>query len=184
MFLKARGTSEPGDFGVIVGDPLVRAVTASIPTARGYAVQVSVLSVSCPKVNRDCNDLQYPADMSQTCVAEKRNGSVTIGANDIVDRLSKQSAACPNQKFALVGYSQGASVARAASVRVDPAIYSKIVALVMFGDPGLKSTQTIRRSPAFPAALQSKLRENCASGDRVRIPSTPDLYTIAYNNIR
>jgi hypothetical protein len=111
--------------------------------------------------------------MSQTCVAEKRNGSVTTGANDIVDRLNKQSASCPNQKFALVGYSQGASVARAASVRIDPIIYPKILALVMFGDPGLRSDRTNTRAPAFPVALQSKLRENCASGDQVRASSIP-----------
>lgn len=37
----ARGTSEPGPFGVIVGDPLVKNVVAAMPTARGYAVQVS-----------------------------------------------------------------------------------------------------------------------------------------------
>jgi hypothetical protein len=36
----ARGTSEPGPFGVIVGDPLIRNVVAAIPSARGYAVQV------------------------------------------------------------------------------------------------------------------------------------------------
>jgi cutinase len=152
----------------------VKAVTAWVPNTRGYAVQVNMPLVSCPKTCRNCNSLQYPADMSQTCVAENRNGSVTIGANDIVDRLNKQSAACPSQRFALVGYSQGASVTRAASVRIDPAIYPKILALVMFGDPGLKSTQTIRRSPAFPAALQSKLRENCASGDRVSTSSIPE----------
>lgn len=38
----ARGTSEPGPFGVIVGDPLVKNVVAAIPSARGYAVQVCV----------------------------------------------------------------------------------------------------------------------------------------------
>jgi hypothetical protein len=37
----ARGTSEPGPFGVIAGDPLVKNVVAAIPDARGYAVQVS-----------------------------------------------------------------------------------------------------------------------------------------------
>jgi hypothetical protein len=36
----ARGTSEPGPYGVIVGDPLVKNVVAAMPGARGYAVQV------------------------------------------------------------------------------------------------------------------------------------------------
>jgi len=37
----ARGTSEPGPFGVIVGDPLVKNVVGAMPGARGYAVQVN-----------------------------------------------------------------------------------------------------------------------------------------------
>jgi hypothetical protein len=36
----ARGTSEPGPFGVIVGDPLVKNVAAIMQGTRGYAVQV------------------------------------------------------------------------------------------------------------------------------------------------
>lgn len=42
----ARGTSEPnyeegdGKFGVVVGDPVVSNVTAILPDARGYPVQV------------------------------------------------------------------------------------------------------------------------------------------------
>jgi hypothetical protein len=37
---QARGTSEPGPFGSIVGDPLVKAVTVALLGSRGYAVQV------------------------------------------------------------------------------------------------------------------------------------------------
>jgi hypothetical protein len=40
MQFAARGTSEPGPFGVIVGDPLVKNVAAALPDTRGYAVQV------------------------------------------------------------------------------------------------------------------------------------------------
>jgi hypothetical protein len=38
--LVARGTSEPGDFGSMVGDPLVARVHKLLPDARGYPVQV------------------------------------------------------------------------------------------------------------------------------------------------
>jgi hypothetical protein len=38
--LVARGTGEPGPFGVIVGDGLVNRVKRLVPGARGYAVQV------------------------------------------------------------------------------------------------------------------------------------------------
>jgi hypothetical protein len=38
----ARGTSEPGDFGMIVGDPVVARVKRDMPgvEVRGYPVQV------------------------------------------------------------------------------------------------------------------------------------------------
>jgi hypothetical protein len=43
--IKARGTSEPGDFGVICGDPLIARVKRDLPgvSVRGYPVQVHLL---------------------------------------------------------------------------------------------------------------------------------------------
>jgi hypothetical protein len=41
---QARGTSERGPFGSIVGDPLVAGVKKSLPEVRGYAVQVKAQS--------------------------------------------------------------------------------------------------------------------------------------------
>jgi cutinase len=133
--LVARGTSEPGSFGLIVGDPLVRAVKAQVPGARGYAVQ-------------------YPADMSAA--------SVTTGVKDVVDRLTSQSQACPEQKFALVGYSQGAMVMHAAAPKIPQDVVPKIAAFVMFGDPLLR-----RGSGKFPGSMAEKTYENCAPGDMV-----------------
>lgn len=134
--LVGRGTGEIGRFGLIVGDPLVSAVTRLVPGTRGYAVQ-------------------YPADSSAT--------SVSTGVNDTVQRLIAQDKACPSQKFALVGYSQGAGVMRGAAPKIPDSIQqNKILAVVMFGDPGLR-----RLSKEFPAPLQSRLFENCAVGDPV-----------------
>jgi cutinase len=75
----------------------------------------------------------------------------------------EQNVACPNQKFALVGYSQGARVMRAASVKLDPKLYPKVVALVMFGDRGMRELNITQ----FPPELQAKLFENCAPKDPV-----------------
>jgi cutinase len=134
-----RGTSEPGDYGVIVGDPVLERVQKSLPGARGYAVQ-------------------YPADATLV--------SASSGATDVIKRLTAQSAACPNQKFALVGYSQGGRVMHLALPKVDKALLSRIVAIAVFGDPGQKGTGTAERpTPAFPDELKSKVVWNCAKGD-------------------
>jgi cutinase len=111
-----------------------------------------------------------------------------VGADDVANRLSKQAAACSDQKFVLVGYSRGAAVMRAAaSKRIAKELYPKIIALVMYGDGGFKgnspttfsdlpplftSDSAPKGSPMaifgkFPDALEEKLLQNCAAGDPV-----------------
>ena len=104
--------------------------------------------------------------------------------DDAINRLNSQNKACPDQKFALVGYSQGAGVMHAAlgpspgvalpllsnRPKLDTTVLSKIVALVMFGDPGFKRSEIPPgRFIPFPATLEAKLRENCSPGDPVRL---------------
>lgn len=138
----ARGTSEPnfepaGKFGVIVGDPVVSNVSARLPDVRGYPVQ-------------------YPASFNVI------TGGIQ-GRRDVFNRLTRQSALCPNQKFALVGYSQGASVMHSAADEIPTSLYPRILALAMFGDPELRTSLGDR----FPAALEAKLLESCAIRDPV-----------------
>jgi hypothetical protein len=42
----ARGTSEPGPYGVIVGDPLLSQIKSLVPDARGYAVNVCSIYIT------------------------------------------------------------------------------------------------------------------------------------------
>jgi hypothetical protein len=46
FWLLARGTTEPGSFGIIVGDPLVKRVKAELPGCQAYGVQVRNLFIS------------------------------------------------------------------------------------------------------------------------------------------
>jgi len=141
----ARGTGEPGPFGSVVGDALVRSVVKELPGSRGYAVQ-------------------YPANANMTV-------SVSTGVKDTNERLNKQIKACPDQTFAIVGYSQGAGVMHGAAAKFDPAVIPKVVAAVMFGDPGFKGSPTI---PSFPAPIQARLKQNCVPGDPACDPSGGD----------
>jgi cutinase len=117
----------------------VARVKKELPDARAYAVQ-------------------YPADRTPQ--------SPETGALDVVNRLKKQTTACPDQKFVLVGYSQGARTIRKATARPDwdAKWNDKIVAVVTYGDPGQRNPVP-RPAPAFPAALQAKTALNCAKGD-------------------
>src|SRR5437016_6194100 len=82
----ARGTFEPGTLGTIVGDPVYSALQSALvgKSTSGYPVN-------------------YPAGLSEP-------GSVQQGNSDLVNHVTSQAAACPNQRFILVGYSQGANV--------------------------------------------------------------------------
>jgi cutinase len=104
--------------------------------------------------------LKYPADISLT--------GATTGANDIIKRLTDQDQACPNQKFALVGYSQGAAVMHLAAGRIPAAIQSKVLALVMFGDGNVR----LGSLGAFPGTMAQRTMENCNPGDPVCSPGS------------
>lgn len=130
---------------------MVPAVQKLIPSATGYAVP-------------------YPADASES--------SVPTGVAAVQSHLSSQTTACPDQKYVIVGYSQGAVVSHDALGNlssVAPAALGKIIGLVMFGDPYLKSANPTdpngRPISPFPAQLQGDVYENCNVDDPVCSPS-------------
>jgi len=146
----ARGTFEPGTLGFIVGDPVYSALQRKI-TGK---------SLSSYKVN-------YPADLSLTSAAQ--------GNTDLVNHVRSQAASCPNQRFILVGYSQGANVvdnsigiSSAGAVVGSPivatipaALEPKVSAVLLFGNP----IRAIGKS--VTGTYQSRTIDFCAAGDPV-----------------
>ncbi|MEU0111777.1 cutinase family protein [Streptomyces sp. NPDC006129] len=146
----ARGTFEPGTLGFIVGDPVFSALQKKVPGK----------SLTSYKVN-------YPADLSPTSAAQ--------GNLDLVNHVKSQAAACPNQKFVLVGYSQGANVvdnsigiSSAGAVVGSPivatlpaAVEPKVAAVLLFGNP----IRALGKS--VTGTYQSRTLDICAKGDPV-----------------
>ncbi|AMW14809.1 cutinase [Streptomyces qaidamensis] len=146
----ARGTFEPGTLGFIVGDPVFSALQKK---AAGK-------NLSSYKVN-------YPADLSPTSAAQ--------GNLDLVNHVKSQAAACPSQKFVLVGYSQGANVvdnsigiSSAGAVVGSPivatlpaAVEPKVAAVLLFGNP----IRALGKS--VTGTYQSRTLDLCAKGDPV-----------------
>ncbi|WP_371582022.1 cutinase family protein [Streptomyces sp. NBC_01314] len=146
----ARGTFEPGTLGFIVGDPVFSALQKKI-TGK---------SLSSYKVN-------YPADLSLTSAAQ--------GNADLVNHVRSQASACPNQRFILVGYSQGANVvdnsigiSSAGAVVGSPivatipaALEPRVSAVLLFGNP----IRAIGKS--VTGTYQSRTIDFCAAGDPV-----------------
>ncbi|WP_134728365.1 cutinase family protein [Amycolatopsis nivea] len=149
----ARGTGEPGTLGVIVGGPVFAALRASLPgkSVSSYAVA-------------------YPASLQPD--------SASRGNQDLVDHVTSQAAACGNQRFVLVGYSQGANVvANSVGISSDgalvggpivatlpPEIAPRVAALLTFGPPIAKLGKHIT------GEYQDRTKEFCAAGDPICRP--------------
>jgi cutinase len=146
----ARGTFEPGTLGFIVGDPVYSALQRKI----------SGKTFSSYRVN-------YPADLSLTSAAQ--------GNADLVNHVDQQAAACPSQRFVLVGYSQGANVvdnslgiSSEGAVVGSPivatlpaAVEPRIAAVLLFGNP----IRALGKS--VTGVYQSRTVDFCATGDPI-----------------
>ncbi|MBK6010695.1 cutinase family protein [Streptomyces sp. MBT53] len=146
----ARGTFEPGTLGLIVGDPVFSALQQKITgkTLSSYAVN-------------------YPADLSLT--------SAATGNLDVVNHVNAQVAACPNQRFILVGYSQGANVVdNSIGISSDGAVVGspivatipaavepRVAAVLLFGNP----IRALGKS--VTGTYQSRTIDFCATGDPI-----------------
>ncbi len=117
----ARGTHEPGYLGSGVGDPLYARLSADLG-----------VDTSAYRVN-------YPADLLVP-------SSVADGTHDMTAHIMAQAEACPDQRFVVVGYSQGALVAHGTlgttqvailpGIAVLPIEYApRVMAVLLFGDP-------------------------------------------------
>ena len=146
----ARGTFEPGTLGAIVGDPVYSALQKKL-TGK---------NLTSYKVN-------YPADLSPTSAAQ--------GNADLVNHVNSQAAACPNQRFVLVGYSQGANVVdNSIGISSDGAVVGspivatipaalepRIAAVLLFGNP----IRALGKS--VTGTYQSRTIDFCAKGDPI-----------------
>jgi cutinase len=146
----ARGTFEPGTLGLIVGDPVLSALQKKLTgkNLSSYAVN-------------------YPADLSLTSAAQ--------GNADLVNHVNSQASACPNQRFILVGYSQGANVVdNSIGISSDGAVVGspivatipaavgpRVAAVLLFGNP----IRALGRS--VTGTYQSRTIDFCAEGDPI-----------------
>ncbi|MGW1747085.1 cutinase family protein [Streptomyces sp. NPDC002092] len=146
----ARGTFEPGTLGAIVGDPVYSALQKKL-TGK---------NLTSYKVN-------YPADLSLTSAAQ--------GNADLVNHVNSQAAACLNQRFVLVGYSQGANVVdNSIGISSDGAVVGspivatipaalepRVAAVLLFGNP----IRALGKS--VTGTYQSRTIDFCAKGDPI-----------------
>ncbi|OAL46516.1 cutinase [Pyrenochaeta sp. DS3sAY3a] len=115
----ARGTTEPGNVGLVAGPPFFDALAKRLGT-KSLAVQ----------------GVEYPA----TFAGFNLNG--TEGVPSMTNFINQAFQKCPNSKVVMSGYSQGALVLRSTAATLPPVVMSRISAVVTFGDPRNPATIT------------------------------------------
>ncbi|TCJ97250.1 cutinase family protein [Nocardia alba] len=140
----ARGTMEPGYLGAVIGDPLYAEMSAQLP------------------VDTTAHRVEYPADLLVP-------SSMSDGTRAMTGHLIDQAAACPDQQFVLVGYSQGAVVTHAVLGSIPmpgawvlpPELSSRVVAVLLFGDPLRLIGATV------PPMYADRTANYCTAGDPI-----------------
>ncbi|KAL9623499.1 MAG: hypothetical protein Q9160_002179 [Pyrenula sp. 1 TL-2023] len=133
----ARGTTESGNVGSIVGPPFLQALNSRLG-ANNIAAQ----------------GVNYPATVAGYLAGGDRGGAATLAS------LTNQAASkCPNTKIVLSGYSQGAQVVHLGAALLFQSVANRVAAVVLFGDPD--NGQPFARIPA------NKVDTFCAAGDLI-----------------
>ncbi|TLD09560.1 hypothetical protein PspLS_11825 [Pyricularia sp. CBS 133598] len=109
----ARGTTERGNVGTVVGPPLLDA-----------------LRQASNGLNVNMQGVEYPADIRGFMQGGDPQGSARMAS--IVKALA---ADCPNTGIIISGYSQGAQLMHNAADQLDPTSASHVTAAIAFGDP-------------------------------------------------
>jgi hypothetical protein len=163
LVITVRGTGEPSKGQLL--SPVARAISKALPGSV------------------DTLDLDYPADTDV-------NEGGTLGVRMLIDTLNLQTETCPDQRFALLGYSQGALIIGDALADADSRVVgatvgalsgaaeTQVVAIVLYGNPrfaagenydvGDYDEETGGILPRAAGGLQDfedRLRDYCVSGD-------------------
>ncbi|KAK3071825.1 hypothetical protein LTR53_007951 [Teratosphaeriaceae sp. CCFEE 6253] len=111
--LFARGTTEHGNVGTLVGPPFFQAVANAVGASK-VAVQ----------------GVDYAAN-----VAGFQAGGDAAGSATLASLVAQTQSKCPNTKLVLSGYSQGGQVVHNAAAMLSASQTAFVNSVVIFGDP-------------------------------------------------
>ncbi|CAG7950387.1 unnamed protein product [Penicillium olsonii] len=134
----ARGTSEPGNVGILVGPPLFDALLDKFGDS----------AVAIQGVNNYAASVQgYLA------------GGDAAGSTEMARQIEAVKSKCPNTKVIASGYSQGCQIVHNAVSKLQATTASWISSVLLFGDP--------KKAQALPNVPASKVYTACHAGDDI-----------------
>jgi cutinase len=129
VFIFARGSTEVGNMGTIIGPGLRRALESGLPRGQSLTTQ----------------GVDYAALLSTNYLP---GGTDTRSENEMKSMLRLAHTKCPNAKILVGGYSQGAAVVHRGVEDIEQVIKDKIAGAVCFGDTQWRADGG--RIPNFP----------------------------------
>ncbi|ETS82866.1 hypothetical protein PFICI_04742 [Pestalotiopsis fici W106-1] len=112
----ARGTSEPGNVGSLVGPPFFNEMRERLST-QGKSLAVQGVD-------------DYVADVEGFL-----QGGDTKGSQRMADLITQAQTQCPSSKVIMSGYSQGGQLVHNAAKLLPQSTMSDLSSIVIFGDP-------------------------------------------------
>ncbi|KAK8105595.1 Cutinase [Apiospora kogelbergensis] len=137
----ARGTTEPGNVGSLVGPPLFGALRKRMGANGGQTLAVQGV------------------DRYDASVTAYLQGGDASGSQQMADLVSKAMKQCPSSKIVMSGYSQGGQLVHNAARLLPASTMAAVSSVVIFGDPYSR----------FPVqgASPGKVRIFCHLGDDI-----------------
>ncbi|TGO64414.1 hypothetical protein BCON_0007g00640 [Botryotinia convoluta] len=151
----ARGTTEIGTLGTVVGPPFLSALKSALGSS----------SVTM-------NGVDYPADIPGFL-----EGGDAAGSKTMASMVTSTLSSCPDTKVVISGYSQGGQLVHNAAKLLPADTTAKISSAVIFGDPGssqshnmawiLKLTQKPDNGDAVQGVSADRTDVICHAGDNI-----------------
>ncbi|KUJ23206.1 carbohydrate esterase family 5 protein, partial [Mollisia scopiformis] len=136
----ARGTTEPGNVGILVGPPFFEALESAVGSGNLVIQGVNDYSAS---------------------IAGYIEGGDPTGSAEMATQIESAYSLCPNTKLIASGYSQGGQIIHNAIGELPADVASWISKVVIFGDPETDDGQ------ALPNVDASKVDTYCHVGDDI-----------------
>ncbi|KFY75163.1 hypothetical protein V499_04862 [Pseudogymnoascus sp. VKM F-103] len=143
----ARGTTESGNVGALVGPPFFSALATAIGT-ENLAVQ----------------GVDYPAD-----IAGFLAGGDAAGSKKMAELVGQAFTQCPDTKVVMSGYSQGGQLVHNAANQLSADNSAKVAAAVIFGDPD--DGDAVGSIPAAKVDVICHAGDNICDGGIIILPA-------------
>ncbi|CAE6471334.1 unnamed protein product [Rhizoctonia solani] len=165
LFLAASALAAPAELETRQSCSKLQLVFLAGTNEEGLGLAGGPLSTSLSSAVSGTTTYSVPYD-----TRAEYSSTIKAGATLVTNYITSQAARCPNQVFALGGYSKGAMVIHSTSL--SSTLKAKVKAIVVFGDPYRRSSSAwpinspvVNSNPRSGSTASQNVASFCNSGD-------------------